>query len=119
VLAAAVALGLVVGVWALWPFGAPSPIPTPEFPVRVDAMPWAYVRITQVGAEQDIDVFEGTTPFVTMLPEGEYRFSFGTDADPTAHEETLRVEGGSRTIRVDMPGTDAETQINRLLSETP
>ena len=83
-------------------------------------MPWAHVRITQMGAEQDIDVFEGMTPFVTMLPEGEYRLSFGTDADPTAHEETLRVaEGGSRTIHVEMPGADVDTLVTRVLSKTP
>ena len=117
-LTAAAVLALVIGVWALWPSGAPSPIPT--FPVAVDAMPWAYVRITQVGAEQDIDVFEGTTPFVKTLPVGEYRFSFGTDADPNAHEETLRVtEGGSQTMRVDMPDTDVDAMVTRLLSMAP
>ena len=123
-LAAAAALVLAIAVWAFWPSGTTSPVPTPRpaFPVTVDAMPWAYVRITQVGAEPGIDasVIDEITPFTVLLPEGEYRVSFGTDTNPNAREETLRVaEDGSRTIRVDMPGTDAESQVTRLLSETP
>ena len=86
--------------------------------VTVDAMPWATVRIMPVGAEQGVDAIERITPFAVPLADGDYLFTFGPDGDPTAYEETRHVAEGSRTIRLEIPGTDAKTLVDRLLSET-
>mgnify|MGYP004218775139 CR=1 FL=1 len=52
------------------------------------------------------------------LADGDYLFTFGPDGDPTAYEETRHVAEGSRTIRLEILGTDAKTLVDRLLSET-
>ena len=109
--AAAAVLVVVTTSWWFWPVSVPM--------VTVDAMPWSTVRITPVGAEQGVDVIERITPFAVSLPDGDYLFTFGPDGDPTAFEETRRVAEGSRTIRLEIPGTDPEAWVDRLLSETP
>ena len=108
--AAAAVLVVVTTAWWFWPVSVPM--------VTVYAMPWATVRIRPVEAEQGVDVIERITPFAVSLPDGDYLFTFGPDGDPTAYEETRRVAEGSRAIRLEIPGTDAETWVDRLLSET-
>ena len=108
--AAAAVLVVVTTAWWFWPVSVPM--------VTVDAMPWATVRIMPVGAEQGVDAIERITPFAVPLADGDYLFTFGPDGDPTAYEETRHVAEGSRTIRLEIPGTDAKTLVDRLLSET-